>query len=67
MPYGFGTIHVKRERGALVVQGDGKTPRGGSYIRATKVLKASQMGSKTFKGDMAIAVDEMLAQTVLDI
>ncbi len=63
MANGIGTVHVRRQRGKLVVQGDGKTPRGQSYIKETDALTASSMSDPAFKGQMGQAVDKMLPES----
>lgn len=62
MTSGIGTVEVKRQRGKLVVQGLGKTPRGQKFIRETTELKASKLTSPEFKAEMAAAVKEMLSE-----
>lgn len=60
MASGIGTIQVKRERGKLVLQGLGKTPRGQKFIRDTEPLSAKNMDSPSFKADLSDAVKDML-------
>lgn len=67
MAHGIGTIQVKRERGKLVVQGLGQTPRGKRFIRQTVVLSAPRIGAKEFKTELSTAVSEMMAQAKLPL
>ncbi len=67
MSHGIGAIQVKRERGVLVVQGLGRTPRGQKYIKATIPIAAPKMSDKNFKSEMTAAVTEMMAQKVLPL
>ncbi len=67
MAAGVRTIHVKRVHGKLVVQGDAQTPRGKKFIRATTELSVKRMSDPDFKAQLAIAVDEMLAQSPLPL
>lgn len=55
------TIHVRRQRGKLVVQGQGKTPRGTKFIRKEVPVKATKMSDPEFKGELLKAVDEINA------
>ena len=65
MASGIRTIHVKLARGKLIVQGDGQTPRGKKFIRATETLSARKMSDPKFKEQLATAVEEMLSQAPL--
>lgn len=67
MASGIGTVQVKRERGKLVVQGLGKTPRGQNFIKQTVVLSAKNIADPAFKSQMATAVAEMFAQLPLPL
>lgn len=67
MANGIGTIQVKRERGKLVVQGLGRTPRGQKYIKATIPIPAPTMAAKEFKAELTQAVTEMMAQQTLPL
>lgn len=60
MAANIGTIHVRRERKRLVVQGMGSTPRGSQFIRDTEKLTATTMAAKDFKPELAAAVNKML-------
>lgn len=62
MSNGLGTIHVRKQRGHIVIQGDGKTPRGQRYIKQTVALKTSSITSPDFKGQMTAAVKEIMAE-----
>ena len=59
MPSTINTIHVKKERGKLVVQGIGKTPRGKGYILKTIALDAKTPADPAFKSQLAEAVKQM--------
>lgn len=67
MTNGIGTIHVRRQRRKLVVQGDGKTPRGQSFIRSYKEMTTPSMRDAEFKAEMTGIVEEMLAQETLPL
>lgn len=67
MASGIGTIHVRRIRGHMVVQGDGQTPRGKRFIRATEVLRCKTPSDPDFKKELEAAVEEMLAQRPLPL
>lgn len=63
MASGIGTIEVKRQRGGLVLQGLGRTPRGTKFIRETEALGVKNMADPEFKTKMAAAVKKMLSET----
>lgn len=63
MAAGIGTVQVKRERGKLVVQGLGKTPRGQKFIKDTVELDAAHMSDPAFKSDLAKAVTEIFTES----
>lgn len=67
MGHGIAAIHVRMERGKPTVVGIGQTPRGRSFIRASKTLECPTFSSKNFKQEMATAVEEMLAQRLLPL
>lgn len=54
-----GQVHVKRQRGVLVVQGMGQTPRGQKYVKKTVEIDAGKVTDKDFKGKQAAAVAEL--------
>lgn len=58
----IGTIHVKRARGKLVVQGEGRTDRGQKYIIDVKKLDVETPGDPQFKAELALAVKEMIGR-----
>lgn len=62
MTSGIGTIHLKVVHGTLVIQGDGRTPRGKRYIKETIPLEAKNPSDPNFKQELANAVDRMLAE-----
>lgn len=67
MGHGIATIHAKKVRGKMRIIGTGRTNTGQSYIKAHKVLDATSLADKRFKGEAKIAIEEMLAQTELPI
>lgn len=62
MGNGIGTIHVRPQRGKLVVQGDGKTPRGQRFIKETEALAVKSMADPNFKAQLSAAVNKMLPE-----
>jgi hypothetical protein len=52
----YGTIHVRRRRGVLVVIGQGKTGRGQSYTKRTEALESKKMNSPEFKSQLKSAI-----------
>lgn len=64
MSKGIASVHVRRQRGRLVVQGQGQTPRGQRFIRDTKELRVQKVSDKDFKTEMATAVDEIFAESL---
>lgn len=61
MANNYGQVHVKRQRGKLVVIGFGQTPRGQKFIRRVEEIKAPKLGDKNFKVDLAGAVEKLFA------
>lgn len=59
MTVGIAQIHVKRQRGKLVVQGMGQTPRGQKYIKRSEDIAAPKMTDKEFKAELATAVAKL--------
>lgn len=64
MAAGIGQIHVKKERGLLVVVGKGATPRGKSYIKKTAKLKVKSPSDPMFKDELAAAIKKMLPEKI---
>lgn len=62
MASGIGQVHVKKERGVLVVVGKGATPRGKSYIKKTENLKAKSPSDPLFKDELAVAIKELFPE-----
>lgn len=62
MAAGIGAIHVKKERGVMVVVGRGQTPRGKAYIKKSIPLNAKSPADPKFKSELEQAVEEMLAE-----
>lgn len=60
MTHHSSAVEVRRSRGVLVVNGLGKTPRGQRFIAKQVKLKATDMGSKEFKSELAAAVAEII-------
>lgn len=61
MTSGIGTVHVRRSKGHLIVQGDGQTPRGKRFIKKTEPLNAKDPKDPNFKAELATAVEELLS------
>lgn len=59
MSYNYGQIHVKRQRGKLVVMGFGQTPRGQKFIRGIESLEVPKTTDKNFKAELANAVAKL--------
>lgn len=59
MASSINTIHVKRQRGKLVVQGDGRTVKGKRYIVQTVELTAKTPADPNFKSELAAAVAQL--------
>lgn len=64
MPVGIGQIHVKKERGVLVVIGRGQTPKGKAYIRKQVKLTALAPSDPIFKGELAAAIMDILPESL---
>lgn len=56
MPLTFGTIHVRRRRGKLVLIGQGKTGRGQNYVKRAVDIGHPTMPGPDFKRKLAEAV-----------
>lgn len=56
MPKQNATIHVKRERGRLVVIGYAQTPRGQKFISNRVVLECRSTRDPNFKAQVSAAV-----------
>lgn len=61
MPHRYGQVHVKRQRGKLVVIGFGQTPRGQKFIRKVEPVDAPRTADKNFKDDLTTAVAKLFA------
>jgi hypothetical protein len=59
MPKQYAEIHLKRERGKLVIVGLGQTGRGQKYPKGREVLPDAKMTDKKFKDDMKAAVGKL--------
>lgn len=64
MAIGIGHIHVKKERGVMVVVGKGQTPKGKAYIKKTAKLKAKSPADPLFKDELAAAITEILQESL---
>lgn len=64
MTAGIGQVHVKKERGTMVVVGRGQTPKGKAYIRARRALHVKSPLDPTFKGELADAIAKMLPESL---
>lgn len=64
MAAGIGQIHVKKERGVMVVVGKGATPRGKAYIKKRTALKVRSPLDPMFKDELAAAIAEMLPESL---
>jgi len=60
MASGIATIHVRKSKGMMAVQGDGRTPRGQKYIKETIELTVKSTADPRFKAEMATAVEKLL-------
>ena len=60
MANGIGTVEVRRERGKVIVQGKGRTPRGTQYIKSKQALDVKRVSDPGFKEELAAAVDKLL-------
>lgn len=60
MAKGIGTVEIRRERGKLVLQGKGQTPRGTKYIKAIEDIATKRVSDPEFKEEMAAAVGKLL-------
>lgn len=56
-------VHVRKQRGHMVVTGMSRTPRGQRVIAATEVLKAESISDPNLKGEVAAAVSKILAES----
>lgn len=54
------SITIRKERGKVVVQALGKTPKGKPYIKGKKILNVKSIASKDFKAEMKAAVAELI-------
>lgn len=55
-------IHVRKQRGQMIVTGMSRTPRGQRVIAATEVLEAKSIHDPNLKSEVASAVSKMVAQ-----
>jgi hypothetical protein len=58
--HGVAQLHVKRERGVLVIIAFGQGPRGQKYRKTTTELAATELGSEVFKGELPSVVRELM-------
>ena len=64
MTVGIGQVHVKKERGVMVVVGRGQTPKGKAYIQARRALKVKSPSDPKFKDELAEAIALMLPESL---
>lgn len=62
MTHHSGAIEIRKQRGRLVVNGIGRTPRGQKFIAKQVKLTVKDMGDPAFKSEMASAVNEILGR-----
>lgn len=62
MTSGISAIHVKRQRGKVVVLAMGQTPRGQRYLKHMGVLKEELLTDSSLKTSLKIAIDEIMAE-----
>lgn len=60
MANGIGQVHVRKQRGQLVVIGFGQSPRGQKFIRDYHSLEAASPADPKFKGELKAAVEKLL-------
>jgi len=60
MAAGIGQVHVKNERGVMVVIGKGQTPRGKAYIKKRETLTVKNPSDPKFKDELAAAIMAMI-------
>lgn len=61
MTHPIGTVVVRRQRGKLIVEGQGRTPRGQKFIANQVELADHDMADPKFKDDLKAAVDKLFA------
>lgn len=56
----FATIEIRKQRGKMIVQGTGRTPRGQKYIKQQEPVTPAGPGKKNLKAALATAIDKLL-------
>jgi len=56
---GVAQLHIKRERGVMVLIAYGQTPRGSKYRKGTVPFVATDTQSPGFKSEISSAVKEI--------
>lgn len=56
---GVADVHVRKQRGKLVVQMRGKTPRGHSVIKGTIPLTGSELTAKNLKAELPALLSQV--------
>jgi len=54
-------MRCRKERGVIVVQGMGRTPKGQTYVKASVPLTVTSVSDPLFKAEMKTAVEKLLA------
>lgn len=62
MGHGIAAIEVKRQRGVMVVNGLGRTPRGQKYIKKSIPIEDTKGDTKKLKAEIARAVKELMPE-----
>lgn len=57
----IGAVHLRTQKGELMVYGLSQTPRGQNFIRKVVDLDAKKMSDPDFKAKLAVAVEKTLA------
>lgn len=62
MSNGIGQVHVRKQRGKMVVQVMGQTPTGQSFIKQTAKLKAKSGHDPKLKEEILSAVEKLFEE-----
>lgn len=60
MANGIGQIHVRKQKGKMVVTGFGQTPRGQKFVKEAIILEVTSPADKKFKGELLAAVEKLI-------
>lgn len=66
MTNGIAMVEVKKQRGKLVVQAIGTTPRGQKFLGEAVVLTAPSIAAPNFKSEMAAAVEKLYQEDLTE-